>query len=140
MTELLDNYCNATFPLDVFFADGRHQAHLFCASSHRVYGVSFYPGTDGEPSWSQALDWAGDGSFGAEGRGHFPSMDLAVPPALVDAQCAKYEAEIAEYQARLDANPDAPEAWRKNDEAVIGNLQRMIARLRPETLDQPTPG
>lgn len=137
MTELLDNYCNATFPLDVDLGGTRH-ARLLATDGESVVGVTWY-GDSFHMGSHCAYIWNGDGKWGSDpSAGHL--MHLPPPPALVDAQCAKYEAEIAEYQARLDANPNAPEAWRKADEVVIGRLQRMIEQLRPQPIDQPASG
>ena len=139
MTKPLDSYCNATFPLDIDLGDNRH-ARLLATDGQRVvgviwYGAEFYIKDHGAYIWNGDGKWASDPTAGL-------IMHLPPPPGLVDAVCARYEAEIAEYQARLDANPDAPEAWRKSDEAVIAKLRRMIAHIRPEPkpLDQPLSG
>ena len=129
MTELLDDYTKATFPLDIDLGD-MHHARLLATDGVSVVGVFWY-GDDFRIEAHAHHAWRGDGRWLADPNAD-AIMHLPPPPALVSARIAEYEAEIASCQARLDANLDAPEAWRKADEVCIGKLQRMIAALRPE--------
>lgn len=135
MTTLLDDYTKATFPLDVRFADRSQMARLFCASASRVYGVSYYLGDDGQPIWSQALDWAGDGSFGRDmGRGQYPSMDLEIAPMQREAHKDELEHTLSECALRLAENVDAPAEWRAIDEEKMAQARRELAQLNGEDL------
>lgn len=128
--DLLDDYTKASFPYETTFSCGQ-KVRLYAAFGDRVVGASYRTyELDGETVeyLSQALDWDGQGRFGRPGTS-YPSMDLAPPPAKMADSIARFEAEIAEAQARLDANPDAPEVWRSADERIVRQLSDKIESL-----------
>lgn len=128
MTELLDDYTKATFPLELPW-NGSGKVRLLAAFDGKVVGVSY--GTyerDGETIeyLNQVLDWNGQGQFADN---QYPEMNLPPPPAHTASVIAEYEDEIANLRERLDANPTAPKEWRSYDEANIQSLERAIAKL-----------
>lgn len=130
--ELLDDYTKATFPYEVKWDDDGGLVRLYAAFGDRVVGASYWvTERNGErvESLRQALDWNGQGKFGTPDVS-YPSMDLPPPPAKVGEHIARIELEIAEAEARLAANPDAPEAWRSVDERTVSKLRTSIDRLR----------
>jgi hypothetical protein len=129
--DLLDDYTKATFPFETTFGDDHQKVRLYAAFGERVVGASYYTYEhDGEvtESLGQVLDWNGQGKFGSPGTS-YPSMDLAPPPAKMAERVAELQQIVAEVQARLDSNPDAPTEWRSVDEKRITDLERVIARL-----------
>jgi len=129
--DLLDDYTKASFPYETTFGDDHQKVRLYAAFGDRVVGVSYYTyERDGEVSESlgQVLDWSGQGKFGSS-TDSYPQMDLAPPPAKVAERVADLQKIVAEIQARLDSNPDAPTEWRNLDERRVAGLGRVIARL-----------
>ncbi len=131
MSELLDDYTKAAFPLEVAWPPNTLKVRLFAAFGDRVVGASY--GTyerDGETvEWlSQVLDWDGQGKYGTSGA-TYPDMDLPPPPARQAETIAVWEQEIAAAEARLSSAPDAPQEWRAIDERRITDLREKIARL-----------
>jgi len=130
VSELLDDYTKATFPMELTWS-GCGKVRLLAAFQNRVVGVSY--GTferDGETVeyLSQVLDWDGQGKFGT-GDNSYPDMDLPPPPAK-QAECiAAWEEEIAQCEGRLKGMPDAPQEWRRIDESRIAHLRAKITEL-----------
>jgi hypothetical protein len=128
--QLLDDYTKATFPCEVTFGNGQ-KVRLYAAFGDRVVGVSYYSWErDGEviETLGQVLDWDSQGRFGQSGAS-YPEMDLVPPPAKLAEGIARFEAEIAKAQARLDANPNAPEAWRSVDQRLVREMHDRIENL-----------
>lgn len=133
-TELLDDYTEATFPYEVKWDGSGGKVRLYAAFGNRVVGVSYYTYEhDGETveSLGQVLNWDGQGKFGPDGTS-YPTMDLPPPPAKLAETVAQWQAVIAETQARLDANPHAPDEWRNADERRVKSLRDKIAELTGE--------
>lgn len=124
----IKTYKDVTFPFDTEISGGTAKVRLLaCVSndySTKLVGYTYYG--DPETDCSQALEWDENGIFGG---GAHPSMNLAPPPGAVEGLLAAMNAEIAEIRQRLDANPNAPEAWRSADERRLRSLEGAVANL-----------
>lgn len=128
MTELLDDYTKATFPLEVQWND-YVAVRLLAAFDNQVVGVSYYSfERDGEQVeyLRQALVWSGAGIFA---DGQYPEMNLPPPPAKCKDRVAEIEKLIVETQARLDQHPDAPAEWREADERRLRQWRAQLEKL-----------
>lgn len=126
----LESWADAPFPVQII--RGMSKVVLLAAVGEPRQVVGYiYHGNTPEDSWTcQAVAWNADGGFG-DCRGTHPSMDLPPPPAQTGAEVLRLREEVAEMQARLDAYPDAPDAWRKRDENAVQRLTRRIEALQP---------
>lgn len=129
MTELLDDYRKATFPLEVnwgYYGSVR----LLAGFENGVVGVTFYQSVEDDgkviETLSQALTWDGQGIYA---DGQYPEMNLPPPPAHTQKRALELQDEIRVIQDRLDANPEAPPAWRIPDENRVKCLEKQIAKL-----------
>jgi len=137
MTDLLENYSHATFPMEVQWGDSRVRlmAGFPRHGKHgTVVGFSYNVDSEGNEYVSQHLDWDGLGRF-AEGL--HSSMDLPPPPAIVDDSVQRLLAQMTIIKDRLSAFPDAPDEWRARDEQEIRAIERKIISLRPDLATQP---
>ena len=126
-SEPLNNYCDATFPLDLQWGESTNsRVRLLGAVSGKVIGYSYFLQSDGTRSFSQALHWDGDGRYA---DGAYPQMDLVPPYGMVAARIAEMEADRDAIIADLRANRDAPKRWRNADEARVETLNKYIAQL-----------
>lgn len=128
MTKLLDDYRNAAFPLEINWQE-YGAVRLLAGFDNGVVGVSFFSREeDGKviETFSQALTWDGQGIFG---DGQYPEMNLPPPPATRHKRALELQDEIRAIQERLDANPDAPAAWREPDKNRIERIERQISKL-----------
>ncbi len=125
MTELLDDYTKAEFPLDIV-RDSCVYVRLYGTMSGKVFGVTYFQYEGRKPELSQPLVWDAQGIYSS---GEYPAMNLPPPPALAESRIAELEDEIAAAQGRLDAMPDAPAEWRAVDERRIASNQRTIKQL-----------
>ncbi len=129
MTDLLDDYTKAEFPLDMPWRYGR--VRLYEAFGDKVVGACFVVSTDLEGrevlNPQQSIIWNGQGIY-AEGR--HPEMNLPPPPAKIAENITAMQEQIEAAQARLDAMPDAPPEWRGVDERLIAHNEAAIEKLR----------
>ena len=91
MTEPLDDYTKAEFPLDLQWQDFI-MVRLFGVIGDRVVGASFTVNSDGTEVVSQVLDWAGNGEWSS---GEYPHMNLPMTMTL-EKQVAQARREMGE--------------------------------------------
>jgi hypothetical protein len=131
----IEDYRRATFPMDLTSPSGR-SIRLLGVIGDRIIGAVWH-GESIETAWSvQALTWNGNGQYSDDG--HYPEMDLPPPPSQRIAAIAALRQDIAIRQARLDANPDAPDEWRNTDMHQIRLAEAKIAALNPSAYEAMT--
>lgn len=105
MTELLDDYRKATFPLEVDWG-GYGTVRLLAGFENGVVGVTFYQRIEDDgkviETFSQALSWDGQGIY-ADGQS--PDMNLSPPPAHKQKRALELQDEIRVIQDRLAWTP-----------------------------------
>lgn len=123
----LADWTQAPFPVHVDRGGGG-SAILLCAVGVRVVGFTYWCDRP-EDCDPLALSWHLDGGHG--GPRSYPSsnLDLPPPPAVRAQEADRLRAAIAEIQQRLDAHPDAPEAWRAQDLNKSTQLQAQLQAL-----------
>ena len=126
--ELFDDYTKATFPLEIVWHENG-KVRLLAAFANGVVGVSYHRDSDGTEYLSQALNWDDQGRFAG---GKYPDMDLPPPPGKANVVANEWQREADAIQTRLDANPDAPEAWRAPDEQRLAALLRKIGEFNAD--------
>ena len=127
MTEPLDDYTKAEFPLDLQWQDFI-MVRLFGVIGDRVVGASFTVNSDGTEAVSQVLDWAGNGEWSS---GEYPHMNLPMTPARMHERRSFLRGERAAITGRLETYPGAPEEWRSKDEKRLADIDRELAKLEP---------
>ena len=127
MTEPLDDYTKAQFPLDLQWQDFI-MVRLFGVIGERVIGASYTVNSDGTEAVSQVLDWAGTGEWSS---GEYPNMNLPMTPARMNDHRSFLRSERAAITERLEAYPGAPEEWRSKDEKRLADIDRELAELKP---------